>query len=101
MNRPILAAVVVVGAELAFAGSFLIGGPLMHSATAQATSPYGLTAEPYCVEGASVSHDGVWSCLGLCAEEDGNADGLPCLWTDKTTGAVFYVDSSNYRPVAP
>lgn len=32
-----------------------------------------------------------------CAEEDGNVNGLPCLWRDPDTNAMFYVDSANYR----
>lgn len=35
--------------------------------------------------------------LPVCQEEDGNTDGLPCSWTDPDTGAVYYVDSANYR----
>ena len=33
----------------------------------------------------------------VCAFEDGNTDGLPCMWTDPDTGTAYYVDSSNYR----
>lgn len=32
-----------------------------------------------------------------CQFEDGNRDGLPCLWLDDDTGEVWYVDSTNYR----
>lgn len=35
--------------------------------------------------------------LPSCEQEDGNADGAPCLWTDADTGRTFYVDSANYR----
>lgn len=35
--------------------------------------------------------------LPICQEEDGNIDGSRCLWTDPETGAVFTVDSRNYR----
>lgn len=35
--------------------------------------------------------------LPVCEQEDGNTDGAPCNWTDPDTGAVYYVDSSNYR----
>ena len=32
-----------------------------------------------------------------CAYEDGNPDGLPCLWFDPDTARPFLVDGSNYR----
>jgi hypothetical protein len=35
--------------------------------------------------------------LTICQYEDGNTDGLPCMWTDADTGTQYYVDSSNYR----
>lgn len=35
--------------------------------------------------------------LAACAEEDGNPDGQPCMWTDPDTGRAFFVDSANYR----
>lgn len=35
--------------------------------------------------------------LPVCEQEGGNTDGAPCNWTDPDTGAVYYVDSSNYR----
>jgi hypothetical protein len=37
------------------------------------------------------------STMAVCSYEDGNTDGLPCVWTDPDTGARYYVDSSNYR----
>lgn len=33
--------------------------------------------------------------LAACAEEDGNPDGQPCMWTDPDTGRTFFVDSAN------
>lgn len=35
--------------------------------------------------------------LPACQFEDGNSDGLPCMWTDPGTGVGFYVTSENYR----
>lgn len=32
-----------------------------------------------------------------CANEDGNPDGQPCMWTDPDTGTRYYVNSENYR----
>ena len=32
-----------------------------------------------------------------CFYEDGNPDGNACVWTDPDTGAVMWVDSSEYR----
>lgn len=43
-------------------------------------------AEPY--------DTGPWP---ACQYEDGNPDGTECAWADPDTGAVFWVDSSNYR----
>lgn len=35
--------------------------------------------------------------IAACAQEDGNTDGRPCIWTDPDTGEAYYVDSENYR----
>ncbi len=35
--------------------------------------------------------------IPACVEEDGNPDGLPCMWADPDTGRGFYVTSENYR----
>lgn len=35
--------------------------------------------------------------LPTCANEDGNSDGKPCVWTDPDTGNKYVVDSSEYR----
>lgn len=35
--------------------------------------------------------------LVRCQYEDGNPDGLPCVWTDPDTGDLYYNDGSNYR----
>ncbi|OBG84774.1 hypothetical protein A5699_25950 [Mycobacterium sp. E802] len=35
--------------------------------------------------------------LPICQYEDGNADGMPCMWTDPDTGRQFYMTSENYR----
>ncbi|WPH57868.1 hypothetical protein [Mycobacterium phage WXIN] len=32
-----------------------------------------------------------------CQYEDGNVNGMPCIWTDSDTGRQFYVASENYR----
>lgn len=55
--------VVAIGAQLAFAGAFLIGGPMMHSARAQ----------------ASPNEDQQWSCVddGNRTCGPGNANGAP------------------------
>ncbi len=37
----------------------------------------------------------------VCAEEDGNPDGMPCDWTDKDTGRVYRVTSEEYRDDQP
>lgn len=47
--------------------------------------------------GATIDGSPVAVCqLPGCAEEDGNPDGQPCLWTDHS-GAAYYVESTNYR----
>lgn len=35
--------------------------------------------------------------LPACQFEDGNPDGLPCMWTSPRTGLAYYNDGSNYR----
>ena len=55
--------------------SFLIGAALGHAVFA-----------PPVVKGITV-----------CAYEDGNPGGMPCIWTDPDTGDRYYNDGSNYR----
>ena len=33
----------------------------------------------------------------FCLYEDGNPNGKPCLWVDPDTGAMYHVESENYR----
>jgi hypothetical protein len=35
--------------------------------------------------------------LPACQYEDGNPDGMPCLWTSPRTGIAYYNDGGNYR----
>lgn len=90
ITRALFAAGVLVGATLGVPAGGLI-------ATAHADTP------PVCdqadvttcywdaeVDGATVQLPG-------CAEEDGNVNGLPCLWRAPGTGTMLYVDSANYR----
>ena len=35
--------------------------------------------------------------LPPCQYEDGNTDGMPCMWTDPDTGRAYYVESENYQ----
>lgn len=35
--------------------------------------------------------------LPVCLYEDGNPDGLPCVWTDPDTGNAYVVVSESYR----
>lgn len=39
---------------------------------------------------------GTGTALAACLYEDGNPDGVPCLWTDPGTGVVLWVTSSEY-----
>ena len=34
--------------------------------------------------------------MAVCAYEDGNPDGLPCIWVSNE-GLAYYLDGSNYR----
>lgn len=34
--------------------------------------------------------------LPVCAYEDGNTDGAPCIWTSPGSGLAYWVDSSGY-----
>lgn len=43
----------------------------------------------------SVEVEGVTSLVPACEHEDGNVDGLPCLWFNE--GSTYYVTSENYR----
>lgn len=40
----------------------------------------------------------VYEKLPRCVNEDGNADGKPCWWTDPDSGTRYYVTSENYLP---
>lgn len=47
-----------------------------------------------------IDYDGslnVYVGLPDCQHEDGNPDGMPCLWTSPRTGIAYYNDGSNYR----
>lgn len=35
--------------------------------------------------------------LPTCRYEDGNPDGMPCVWTDPDTGNKYVNSSKNYR----
>lgn len=55
-------------------------------ATAHATPPVLNCAAEECVV-----------TLARCQYEDGNPDGLPCIWTDPDTGDGYWVGSEDYR----
>lgn len=66
--------------------------------TAHAESP--VCADPDGSTGVcrwTVEIDGRTELVPACEYEDGNVDGLPCLWSDPDTGVRFYVTSENYR----
>ncbi|WP_131588735.1 hypothetical protein [Mycolicibacterium phlei] len=47
--------------------------------------------------GASVVYGSpTTAAVPACIYEDGNPDGLPCIWVDPDTGAQYYNDGSNY-----
>lgn len=89
--------IVAIGAQLSFAGAFLIAGAV--------TGWHGVAqAEPPVCDRVDVTEcswtidvDGRQFDVVGCANEDGNVDGRPCLWRDSDTGAMFYVTSQNYR----
>lgn len=80
----------VLAIELALAVSFGVAGATGNiSGTANASTF------------ASVCTTDTRICLPACAFEDGNTDGLPCLWVDPDTGDAYLNDSAVYRPGTP
>jgi hypothetical protein len=55
------------------------------------TDPHGGRLPAECVKAALAVG------VSVCAHEDGNPDGHPCLWVDPGGTGVYYVDSSEYR----
>lgn len=89
-------------AAIAFA-LWLAGYPLyrsrQHRATVAAAAFATLAAAPVILAGTVFSspvsarqHE-----LPACPYEDGNPNGLPCMWTSPSTGLAYYTDSSEYR----
>ena len=74
-------AIAIITAQLGMGAVFAIAGPGIHG-TAQAS--------PVCTTDTHV-------CAPQCAYEDGNPNGMPCLWVDPDTGDAYYVESENYR----
>lgn len=73
--------------RLAFAGGLFIG-VILGIGTGAAIADVTASAEPWV------------PALPACQFEDGNPDGSACDWTDPDTGAVFHVESHNYRDPA-
>jgi hypothetical protein len=46
---------------------------------------------------SGVAHAAPVGQLPACEFEDGNVDGLPCIWTSPRTGEQYYNDGSEYR----
>lgn len=95
MTRPILTTVTIVTGELIAAGAIMAAGLLAgHAATAHAfESSYTVVgldgqADTY-IGDAAVDNR-------VCAFEDGNPDGLPCIWLDRDSGLWYLNDGSNY-----
>lgn len=96
-------ALVMIGAQLAFAASIGVGGMIgLKPAVALAYS-----STPMCDTGENpivlpcnwIDDNGVVVHFTdvACEFEDGNVDGLPCIWTSPTTGDAYFVTSEEYR----
>lgn len=46
---------------------------------------------------ARASADRVMVEVSTCQYEDGNPDGMPCMWIDPDSGEGYLVSSENYR----
>lgn len=88
MNSARIAAL-VIGTEVLFAVSFGIAGATGMAGHANA-STFHEAPSIVCTTDTRV-------CLPQCANEDGNTDGLPCLWVDPDSGNAYLNDSANYR----
>lgn len=106
MTRPILTTVTIVAGELIAAGALMVTGLLAgHAATAHsAESSSELSAafqSTYTVVGLDGQADTYIGDAAIdnrvCAFEDGNPDGLPCIWLDRDSGLWYLNDGSNYR----
>lgn len=102
-------ALVMIGAQLAFAASIGLGGmiglkPAVALAAADAPewvlTPMCQSSDPIVLPCNWTDDTGtlIHFTRTVCANEDGNPDGLPCVWIDPDTGDAFYVTSENYQP---
>jgi hypothetical protein len=100
MSRNTTRALALIAAELGMAASFALAGLIGFHGRAEA-APLPTCQYEDGTEGTAclwtVEHDGIMSLVPACAYEDGNPDGMPCLWTDPDTSTRYYVTSENYR----
>ena len=79
-------AIALAAATWTLGASLALGFAASHSAQAD------VSVAMRCVGDSQPS----W-CYPACKFEDGNPDGLPCIWTSPRTGQQYYNDSANYR----
>ena len=104
-------AMVMIGAQLVFAASIGLGGmiglkPTVALASTSTEAPEWMltpmcqSANPIVLPCNWIDDAGilVHFTRTVCANEDGNPDGSPCVWVDPDTGNAFYVTSENYQP---
>lgn len=91
-------AAAVIASKLTLATSLLF---LPHTATARADIAPPCDQPDATLCSWTINVDGNEVDVKGCAHEDGNEDGMPCLWRDPDGGAMYYVDSANYRAVRP
>lgn len=114
MNRPLAVTAVLIGAQIAFAASIGLGGMIgLKPAVALASTstdapewvltPMCASSDPIVLPCNWVDDSGtlVHFTRTVCAYEDGNVDGLPCVWIDPDTGNAYFVTSENYRNGQP
>jgi hypothetical protein len=103
---------VMIGAQIAFAVSIGVGGMIgLKPAVAYASGDQSMpewVSTPMC---DTTEHTAiVLPCNWIddngvlvhftnvpCVYEDGNVDGLPCIWTSPRTGEAYLVTSEEYR----
>lgn len=83
-----------------FMAGLLVGGIVVGSITKSKCDDVKPSPSPVPTVMLTARQDaprGNGTALASCLYEDGNPDGVPCLWADPDTGTVVWVSSAEYR----
>lgn len=87
----------IVTVEVALAATFGIAGATGNITGKANASTFDTHPEYSHATTCYIDVDGARHCLPSCDYEDGNPDGLPCVWVDTDTGDAYLNDGANYR----